>query len=181
MRNDPASEHGSLCPGATGPLSQTQRLDRWSQPCSRNMILPGARTAVDPGLPSQAKEVIGFAIGGVLLSGIIVVLRFYTRGVLLRVLGLEDYYLGLALVSRDPSFPRHGLMHGFPPRGSFSPSGIPLACAYVSSTRSTRISSALTWCRGEHGARQTDPVHFQRGEAALLQSKLILASVSIWG
>ena len=67
------------------------------------MILPRVQTAADPGLPAQAKEVIGFAIGAAMLSGIIVVLRFYTRGVLLRVFGLEDCYLGLAMVSCIPA------------------------------------------------------------------------------
>ncbi|KAK3990483.1 hypothetical protein QBC44DRAFT_64269 [Cladorrhinum sp. PSN332] len=61
------------------------------------MILPRVQDAAEQGLPSQAKEVISYAIGAALLSGIFVLLRFYTRGVLLRVLGLEDCCLGLSM------------------------------------------------------------------------------------
>lgn len=51
------------------------------------------------GLSPQGKEVIGLAVVAVLLAGIFVALRFYTRGVWLRVLGREDWSIGLALVS----------------------------------------------------------------------------------
>ena len=59
-----------------------------------------ARDVADAGLPPQAKEVIGLAVAWVLLAAVIVSLRFYTRGILLRVLGCEDWLIGLALVSR---------------------------------------------------------------------------------
>ena len=63
------------------------------------MILPRVQDAAEQGLPSQAREVIAYAIAATLLSAIIVSLRFYTRGVLLRVLGLEDCFIGLSMVS----------------------------------------------------------------------------------
>ncbi|KAK4163709.1 hypothetical protein QBC43DRAFT_319091 [Cladorrhinum sp. PSN259] len=62
------------------------------------MISAPVQDGVEPGLPPRAKEVIGFAIGAVMFSGVIVLLRFYTRGVLLRVLGLEDCCIGLSML-----------------------------------------------------------------------------------
>jgi hypothetical protein len=60
------------------------------------------RDVIDARLSPQGKEIIGLAAVAVLLAGIIVALRFYTRGVLLRVLGREDWSMGLALVSQPP-------------------------------------------------------------------------------
>ena len=58
------------------------------------------RDAANAGLSSQGKEIVGLAVAAVLLAGTVVALRFYTRGVWLRVLGIEDWSIGLALVSR---------------------------------------------------------------------------------
>ena len=46
----------------------------------------------------EGVSVIAFAISFVAIAGLVVLLRFYTRGVILHVLGIEDWFIAAALV-----------------------------------------------------------------------------------
>lgn len=87
----------SLPPGVAH-LNHQEKPPKKKKPTFHSTMLQ-PRDVIDAGLSPQGKEIIGLAVVAVFLAGILVALRFYTRGFWLRVLGREDWSIGLALVS----------------------------------------------------------------------------------
>jgi hypothetical protein len=59
------------------------------------------------GAPSRGARVIVSALVSIILTALVVTLRFYTRSTIIRFLGCDDWCIGIAFVGSPAKFQSH--------------------------------------------------------------------------